>query len=108
MNKPCRVVFINDELENNFYSLKNTDHIKKSIIKAIKNLQQNAFYGTQIPKKLIPKEYVNKYYLTNLWKVNLTKGWRLLYTVTANNEVELIAAILNWFQHKEYEEIMKY
>jgi hypothetical protein len=33
---------------------------------------------------------------------------RLLYTVTADNEVELISAILDWFNHKEYENKMNY
>lgn len=43
-----------------------------------------------------------------MWKYDLPRGWRLLYTVTAENEVELISAILDWFDHKNYERIMKY
>jgi len=38
----------------------------------------------------------------------LPRGWRLLYTVTAANEVELISAILEWFNHKHYERKLKY
>ena len=51
---------------------------------------------------------LKEYGIKNLWKYNLSQGWRLLYTVTADNEVELISAILDWFDHKEYEKIMKY
>lgn len=108
MIKPSKVVFINEKLHKNFNSLKKDDFIKKFIIRAIKDLRQNAFIGTQIPKKLIPKTYIQKYQIKNLWKYDLPKGWRLLYTITADNEVELISAILEWFNHKTYEKKMKY
>lgn len=108
MNKPSKVVFINDKLETSFNSLKKDDIIKKSMIRAIKDLRQNAFSGIQIPKRLIPKSYIQKYGLNNLWKYDLPQGWRLLYTITAKNEVELISAILEWFNHKDYEKRMKY
>ena len=103
MIKPSKVKFISDELEKDFNSLKDDDFIKKAIIRAIQDLKENAFCGIQIPKKLFPKEYVQKYGIKNLWKYDLPKGWRLLYTITAENEVELISAILEWFSHKDYE-----
>ena len=108
MIKPSKVVFISDKLEESFNSLKTDDPIKKAIIRAIHDLRQNAFSGIQVPKRLIPKEYVQKYGINNLWKYDLPKGWRLLYTITADNEVELISAILEWFDHKNYEKTMKY
>ena len=43
MIKPSKVVFISDELEKDFNELKENDPIKKGIIRAIKDLQQNAF-----------------------------------------------------------------
>tara|TARA_Y100000034_G_scaffold115112_1_gene151947 strand:- start:403 stop:729 length:327 start_codon:yes stop_codon:yes gene_type:complete len=108
MIKPSKVVFINDKLEENFYSLKEDDAIKKGIKRAILDLRENAFSGIQVPKRLIPKEYVQKYGINNLWKYDLPNGWRLLYSVTPENEVELISAILDWFDHKDYERKMKY
>ncbi|MBI2659438.1 hypothetical protein HYX05_05065 [Candidatus Woesearchaeota archaeon] len=108
MIKHSRVVFISDELENSFNSLPEDDFVKKSIIRAIKDLKQNAFMGIHIPKRLIPKEYIRKWEINNLWKYDMPKGWRLLYTVTSENEVELISAILEWFDHKEYERRFKY
>lgn len=41
-------------------------------------------------------------------EVRLTSRVRLLYTVAPDNEVELISAILEWFDHKDYEKRMKY
>ncbi len=108
MIKPSKVVFISDELEQDFNSLKEDDPIKKAMIRAIKDLKENAFSGIQIPKRLIPKEYIQKYEINNLWKYDLPRGWRLLYAVTPNNEVELISAILDWFDHKDYEKKFKY
>lgn len=108
MIKPSKVVFINDELEESYNSLKEGDFVKKAITRAIRDLKENAFSGIQIPKRLIPKKYIRKYGINNLWKYDLPKGWRLLYTVTADNEVELISAILEWFDHKKYEKRFKY
>lgn len=108
MIKPSKVVFISDELEKDFNILKNDDPIKKGIVRAIKDLRQNAFSGTQLPKRLFPKEYIQKYGINNLWKYDLPNGWRLIYTVTAENEVELISAILEWFNHKDYDRKFKY
>lgn len=108
MKKPSKVVFIEDKLEDSFNSLNDNDPIKKSIIRAIKDLRENAFSGIQVPKKLIPKPYIQKYGLNNLWKYDMPQGWRLLYTITAENEVEIISAILEWFNHKNYEKRMKY
>ena len=78
MKKPSKVVFIEDKLEISFNSLPSEDPIKKSIIRAIKDLKENAFSGIQMPKRLIPKSYKDKYGLNNLWKYDLPQGWRLL------------------------------
>ncbi|MBI2564383.1 hypothetical protein HYV79_00130 [Candidatus Woesearchaeota archaeon] len=108
MIKASKVVFISQELEDDFNSLKPDDPIKKAMIRAIQDLKQNAFSGIQVPKRLFPKEYVQKYGITNLWKYDLPRGWRLLYTITADNEVDLISAILEWFNHKDYERKFRY
>jgi len=77
MIKPSKVVFISDELELNFNTLKNDDPIKKAMVRAIRDLRENAFSGIQIPKRLIQKEYIKKYEINNLWKYDLPSGWRL-------------------------------
>jgi hypothetical protein len=65
-------------------------------------LRQNAFAGTQIPKRLFPVECVRKYGIKNLWKFDLPHGWRLLYTIVGN-DVEILSAVLAWMPHEEYE-----
>jgi Txe/YoeB family toxin of Txe-Axe toxin-antitoxin module len=108
MIKPSKVKFVSEELENNFESLPKEDMIKKSIKRAIEDLKQNAFCGIQIPKRLIPKEYINRYNVKNLWKYDLPNSWRLIYTIVKENEIQIISAILEWFNHKEYERRFNY
>jgi hypothetical protein len=43
----------------------------------------------------------------NLWKYNLPNAWRLVYSISGS-EVEIIAILLEWFPHKEYERRFKY
>lgn len=58
MIKPSKVVFISDELEKDFNSLKQDDPIKKAIMRAIQDLKENAFSGIQIPKRFFPRESI--------------------------------------------------
>ena len=106
--KPSIVKFISENLEKQFDKLDEEDFLKKAIKRAIKDLQQNAFFGIQIPKKLFPREYTLKYKINNLWKYDLPNGWRLLYTITSENQIEIISAILEWFDHKNYERRFHY
>jgi hypothetical protein len=40
--------------------------------------------------------------MDNLWKYNLSRSWRLLYSV-AGDGTNIIALIIEWLPHKEYE-----
>ncbi|MBI9018791.1 MAG: type II toxin-antitoxin system YoeB family toxin [Phycisphaerae bacterium] len=77
------------------------------IMRAFEDLEGNAFCGIQIPKKLIPKIYINKYGIDNLWKYDLPKSWRLIYSV-ANGQICIVSIILEWMSHKDYERRFSY
>lgn len=82
--------------------------LKKQLERAFESLEEDAFIGIQIPKRLIPKEYVEKFgKLTNLWKYNLPGAWRLIYTIK-NNKVSILSVVLEWMDHKTYERRFKY
>ncbi len=70
--------------------------------RAFKDIEENAFCGIQVPKKLIPKEYRQKFDVDNLWKYNLPNAWRLVYSV-ARDEIVVISIVLEWMDHKEYD-----
>lgn len=69
----------------------------------------NPHYGDPIAKKLIPKEYAIKYDITNLFRVELSNFWRMLYTLTDDQtEVIVIAFILDIIDHDEYDKKFGY
>ena len=103
--KPDKVVFVDAELEESFNGLPANDPIKKGIVRAIKAIQENFSCGRNVKKELIPKKLIDKYSLTNLWIYDLPNGWRLLYSVTSGGEIEIIAAVLDWMNHKDYERL---
>lgn len=106
--KPSEVVFAEEKVEKDFVELRENDEIKKYIKRAIEDIKQNAFCGIPIPKKLFPKDYIQKYQINNLWKYDLPDGWRLIYTITTPNKIQILAVILEWFDHKDYEKKFHY
>lgn len=83
----------------------------QTLLNAIKQkiefLKDNPEYGVHIPKDRIPKEYIKEYDANNLWKVNLSGAWRMIYTIRGT-EVEIISLILDLMNHKDYEKKFKY
>jgi len=103
-----KVIFSDRELREAFNELSKSDpRLYKEITIALNDIKQNAFFGRNVKKKLIPKKFRQKYNITNLWIYNLRKDWRLLYSIT-NNEVEVLAIVLDWMNHKEYERLFRF
>ncbi len=73
----------------------------------IELLKENPTYGIHIPKDRIPKKYIQEYELNNLWKVDLSGAWRMIYTLQGN-EVEIIELIIDLMNHKDYEKKFNY
>ena len=105
------IKYANENLKETLNKLKDSKTEDKKLYewinRALDDLEENAFCGIQIQKRLIPKVYIEKYGIDNLWKYDLPKGWRLIYSV-ANNEVTVISIILEWMDHKDYERRFKY
>ncbi len=59
--------------------------------------------GEPVAKDKIPDEYKKKYGVTNLFRVELSNFWRMLYTLTNDEtEVKIIAFVLDIIDHKKY------
>lgn len=82
--------------------------ILNAVNQKIELIKANPHYGDGIPKKLIPKEYMIKYEITNLFRVELPNFWRMLYTLTAEGEIEIIAFILDIIDHRTYDKKFGY
>lgn len=80
-----------------------SDHqtLLDSIKQKIELLKVNPEYGFHIQKDRIPKEYVRIYEVNNLWKINLSGAWRMIYTIRGS-EVEVISLILDIIDHSSY------
>lgn len=66
-------------------------------------IKENPMYGNNIPKKLIPKS-LN---VSNLFRVELTGRWRMLYTLEGNR-IEIIAFVLCVLNHPAYDKLFGY
>lgn len=109
LSKPANgVVFAEPSLEKAFNELAENSPLKNSIRNAIKNIKENIFTGDQIQKYRIPKEYIKKYKINNLWWYPLANAWRLVYSITNSSDIEVLAVIIKYCDHKEYERIFHY
>jgi len=95
---------LNEEAENN----KQSRMILKAVNNKIELIKQNIHYGNPIAKDLIPDEYKKKYGAINLFRVELPIFWRMLYTLTNNEEVEIITFILDIIDHPTYDKKFGY
>jgi hypothetical protein len=106
--KPAdKVMFAEEKIEDEFNSLDEEDWLKKALRRAIADFKQNAFCGERIKKELIPKIYIQKYGIDNLLWYPLPNAWRLVYSVFSDDN-QLIAMIVEYFDHKEYEKRFHY
>jgi len=120
MNKPVRVILL-DEADSEYKKLneivahqikegkESTEEMQllRSIKQKIDFIKANPFYGDNIAKGMIPKEYVIRYNAKNLWRVELTNYWRMLYTIKGD-QVEIICFILDIISHKDYDKKFGY
>lgn len=79
-----------------------TRYLVKIIDKGVAKLKRDREAGKRVAKRLIPHEYVAKYAVTNLWKLNLDRYWRMIYTIVGD-EVRLVSIVLEVLDHKRYD-----
>lgn len=104
-------IFLKDQAKYSFLELKKrTDKESKSILNSFervkKILETNPQYGDPIAKNLIPEE-LKKQGISNLYRVELSNFWRMLYTIEGN-KLEIFLFILKIIDHPEYNKIFGY
>lgn len=112
--KPVRVILskqaeevykkLNEEAGEN----KQSRMILKAINNKIELIKSNIHYGNPLAKDLIPDEYKNKYSAINLFRVELPTFWRMLYMLTNNGDIEIVAFVLDIISHPEYDKKFGY
>ncbi|MBP2133793.1 hypothetical protein J2128_001747 [Methanomicrobium sp. W14] len=73
---------------------------------AIKTLEEHMFSGELIPRSVIPRKYENVYGSLNVWKLNMTHSWKLIYSIAADDD-EKILIIDDCLNNKDYERLFK-
>lgn len=88
-------------------SLEKRSYLRQIVDKGLDVLKENMFAGHLIEKKKFPKLYVQKYGLNNLYKYNLDRTNRLIYTLVAD-ECGIAVVALEILSHKDYEKRFGY
>ena len=103
-----KIIFKDERLKESFEELQKYDMmLYEELQKSFSEITRDIYCGRNVIKKLIPKTLVQKYGINNLWIYNLRSGWRLIYSVT-NDEVNILALVLDWMNHKDYERLFKF
>jgi hypothetical protein len=69
-------------------------------------LKENPQYGDPISKNLIPISF-KRLGIQNLYRVELSNYWRMIYTIEGN-QIEILVFVLNISNHKEYNKLFGY
>lgn len=114
--RPVRII-LKDQAKTEFEALNKiageqqakgtTNSEEMQLLKAIRQktelIRQNPAYGNNIPKKLIPKSMD----ASNLFRVELTGYWRMLYSLEGN-QIEIVAFVLYIIDHPAYDKMFRY
>ena len=102
-----KIVFVNVKLKEDFDNLEKEDPImKQEILMAFREIQKNAFVGTELKKHQLPREYEKKLGIHNVWKYEMKNSWKIIYSVE-NRGTIIIAIILEWNDYKNYENMIR-
>ena len=104
-------IFLKGDAKEAYLKLKKRKDKEAQIIlnsfERIKNiLKENPQFGDPIPKRLISRELLKKG-IKNLYRVELSNYWRMIYTLEGN-EINIFLFVLKIFDHKDYNKFFKY
>ncbi|NOZ80272.1 MAG: hypothetical protein GXP63_01250 [DPANN group archaeon] len=104
-------ILLKGQAKNSYLALKKrTDKESQSILNSIERiktiLKDNPQFGDPIAKRLIPKS-LKDLNIQNLYRVELSNYWRMLYTLEGN-KIEIFLFVLNIAGHKEYDKLFGY
>ena len=109
-NKEVRIL-LKDQAKESYIELKKrNDKESRTLLNSIERifniLKQNPQYGNPIKKELIPKSILILG-IKNLYRIELSNYWRMLYTIEGN-KIEILIFVLKIVDHKEYNKLFGY
>lgn len=104
-------VFLKGEAKISYLKLKErSDGQSRSILRSIERvkeiLKENPQVGDPISKNIIPKKFL-KMGIKNVYRLELSNYWRMLYTIEGDR-VEIFIFILSIDSHKDYNKLFGY
>ena len=110
LGKEVRVI-LKGQAKESYIELKKRDDkeslsILKSIDRIITLLKENPQFGNPIKKELIPDSFIDAE-IKNLYRVELSNYWPMLYTLTGS-KIEVFLFVLNIVDHPTYNKIFNY
>ena len=106
-SRSVTIAWDSPRLKQAYENLDRNGSLRKSIDRAFLKMERNPAFGDQIRQKLIPKE-LRKKGIRNAFRVPLPGAWRLVYTLKAFGEIEVLAIILFLDDHKKYARKFRY
>ncbi len=76
---------------------------RRVVDSGLDELKASATAGKKIHRPQWPPYYVRKYRVTNLWKLDLSRGARMIYTVLSERDQRIVVVLEAFLTHKEYE-----
>lgn len=108
--KEVRVLLKGQAKESYLHLKKKTDKDARTLLNSFSRIKEilkdNPQYGDPIPKQLIPKS-LQKIGVKNLYRVELSNYWRMLYTLEGSR-IEVFVFVLNIVDHKNYNRLFGY
>jgi hypothetical protein len=90
-----------------FKTLSGDGRLYKEIDSILESIKENPQFGNRIQYEKIPKCYISGYNAPNLFRVELSDGWRLVYSLTGKQDQKTVY-VLEIFDHKDYEKRFGY
>ena len=91
-----------------YSSLKPGSRERQLLDSALAALKANITVGLKIQKPLWPRHYIRKYRVNNLWKLDLSREARLVYTILTERGRFTVVVLEAFLTHKEYEKRFGY
>lgn len=108
--KEVRVRLVGEAQGSYLELKKRTDKESQGILKSIERIREilktNPQFGDPLRKDLIPSIFRTQG-IQNLYRVELSNYWRMLYTLQGN-EIDIFVFVLTISDHKHYDDIFGY
>ena|SRR3989442_14950137 len=108
LSRPADQVKGSEEFYRIYRSLKLGSAEKRMVDSALDKLKQNMMAGDKIQRPQWPPHYARGYGISNLWKFNMSKASRLVYTLVSENGQWIVVVLEMFLTHKEYEKRFGY